>query len=675
MANVAWTITVGSTTQTLEQAKVTSMTRVRTSQGDDSLSIVRVSRAAFGESVTGWASNARITVRRDGAVWFTGVLFEDANEADMSGETQTWEAVGPWYWLTVTEYQMEWLKLVDSVTGATQQLFTPHIITNYAGILNGAPLLGTTRQCIYDVASYCLSRVPAPAPFALDLSAILPGMQNFHPGLDEAEHMTCADVIRRQLRWHPDAVLWFDYAADPPTLRVDQRLRLPQVSRVIREQDDPIDQVNGDDAPTIERASVRPRYDLVRPGVRIIYVFRGTWNDQAWEQAVLDTWDGVAGNSTFAGTAPNSVDAIVNLAGLSATQQTSRIVVIPFPTPSQLSDTDWMAGFWADRKPNLIVDDCVITPLEAATANAFNSSTGEYDAAITITDPLELMLGQVFPWMHHGPHRAEYQKVRISQPVKIVHSAEKVKRVILTHDCCITNMVSGQYSVVDSADSGDPCPPISSATVYGAARVLAEAVAQLYWQGSITETTQDVPSPLDVGSLAIGKTLNLSYGSHPEWASMRGLIQQVTEDVVRGSVTASLGPPEQLGPADIVAHLTPFRKRLRWTHPGVMASGMSSDAGMIEGGEANHDANGQDGRAQRTWMEMESETGGKKLTLDSDTHVLKYNDGTKDRINMALAGLYDQDAGWREVKICEGATTRYMLVFGSGLYSTPKLPP
>lgn len=78
---------------------------------------------------------------------------------------------------------------------------------------------------------------------------------------------------------------------------------------------------------------------------------------------------------------------------------------------------------------------------------------------------------------------------------------------------------------------------------------------QLHWEGVITLHEQECS-----GLLKMGNVVNLS-GGRPEWTTMFGLIQTVSEDIFNGRTVVTFGLPEHLSPQDFVAVMTQFRNR------------------------------------------------------------------------------------------------------------------
>lgn len=81
------------------------------------------------------------------------------------------------------------------------------------------------------------------------------------------------------------------------------------------------------------------------------------------------------------------------------------------------------------------------------------------------------------------------------------------------------------------------------------------ALLTLQYEGSIVTRGEDVR-----GDCKVGNALNLTNG-RAAWATMRGVVQSVTEDIDSGATTIDFGPPERLPAEDFVAQLLFVRRK------------------------------------------------------------------------------------------------------------------
>lgn len=138
------------------------------------------------------------------------------------------------------------------------------------------------------------------------------------------------------------------------------------------------------------------------------------------------------------------------------------------------------------------------------------------------------------------------------------------------------------------------------------------------YEGAITLAARDVD-----GTLSPGKVLNITNGRTP-WATMRAVIQTVTEDILAGITTAEFGPPERLPAQDFVDQLM-FARRVRtdtglWTTMTCVRKGPDiDDDGEVPGTgteEGNNPDKGKDPKdASTPSVSVEVCEGGIQKTL------------------------------------------------------------
>ena len=114
--------------------------------------------------------------------------------------------------------------------------------------------------------------------------------------------MTCAEVVRKMLRWHPDAVTWFDYSVSPPALHIQDRAGLESASVTLGA------------APLTGIGQITARHELQAPSVVIHYEITNTANGKT--QIDVQTDAAPAGAS---GTAFGGIVLTIPLRGITAT--------------------------------------------------------------------------------------------------------------------------------------------------------------------------------------------------------------------------------------------------------------------------------------------------------------------------------------------------------------------
>lgn len=191
---------------------LTRLRRTLLNQGND-----RVTFEDDGSAVDGAAQlayGATVTIKRDLEKWFVGRVVRVSRAGAAGHEGHAYELAGPWWYLQNLVYQQNW-KIPTTPTNPASALTDEKRSSLILNLKEDGTTL-TTRQQIKDVVDYAIA---AGAPIAVtdtDFPAL-------NVSWEEGKDMLCAEVIRRQLRWAPDACLWWDYAAATPTLKCARR--------------------------------------------------------------------------------------------------------------------------------------------------------------------------------------------------------------------------------------------------------------------------------------------------------------------------------------------------------------------------------------------------------------------------------------------------------------------
>ena len=236
-----WTLTSGGTVLSAAQAGVTEILRRRATQSTETCTVYTAGRAFDAAPL--FTHGSTVTIRRAGTPWFVGRVTATPGSGDGSGEEGAYQLSGPWWYLENLVCQQSWSLRGGEATGTLSRLVLGQG-------LDGTRL--TSGQVLAETLQYA---VDAGAPFALGViepAAFLP--------LDELRDVTCAEVIRKVLRWHPDGVAWFDHATVPlPTFHCRARASLPATTLTVGQP--PLAAVNG--------LTARP--DLALPAVVLHY--------------------------------------------------------------------------------------------------------------------------------------------------------------------------------------------------------------------------------------------------------------------------------------------------------------------------------------------------------------------------------------------------------------------
>lgn len=190
-----------------------------------------------------------LTFYKNGVRWFTGTVTRTPARGSPGGESHGYTVSGPWWILQRIIYQQYALMQNGAFTCLTSQ-FTTRVTLGQDQWGNQI----TSNQQIFNIAVYALQRGSNFFTFAT-----LPSL-TLHP-IEEARDISCAEAIKRCLRWTPDAQAWFDYSGAFPVLYIAQRAGGSYVTLDLA-QKNLVESLEG----------LTPRYDLRPPGVEFIYL-------------------------------------------------------------------------------------------------------------------------------------------------------------------------------------------------------------------------------------------------------------------------------------------------------------------------------------------------------------------------------------------------------------------
>lgn len=223
------------------QAGVSDIVRRRLTQDTETCRLLADGRAC--DDVPLFAYGSTVSVRRDGVPWFVGRVTGAPGTGDGRGESAALVLSGPWWYLEQLVYQQAWTLRGGEGSGPSSR-----VVLGQAD--DGSRL--TSGEIIIQVLQFARE---AGAPLqvgVVDPAAYLP--------LDELRDVTCAEVIRKVLRWHPDCVAWFDHATLPvPTFHCRARAELAAVTLTVGQ------------APLAAVRAITARADLVAPAVVLYY--------------------------------------------------------------------------------------------------------------------------------------------------------------------------------------------------------------------------------------------------------------------------------------------------------------------------------------------------------------------------------------------------------------------
>lgn len=175
--------------KTLAEWGVTSAVRTRVNQGVGTLDLVFGGRDFDAANV--FPYGAQVVLRRDGVVWFAGRAITPARAAKGGLENQRVRIADAWHDLSRLVFSQPWVTEGGSV--------------NYGVTIHGGTSPVSVDAEINAVLDFAIGHA---RPLTNAGGVIL----NTKCPPEVIRDATCADVIRRMLRWCPDAVTWLDYS-------------------------------------------------------------------------------------------------------------------------------------------------------------------------------------------------------------------------------------------------------------------------------------------------------------------------------------------------------------------------------------------------------------------------------------------------------------------------------
>lgn len=527
---MSWTLDNGSVSQTFAEWRIAGLRRERASQQAGLVTFRAPGRAYDAEDL--FAIGARLVISRDEETWFHGIVTDITPSGSDTAEDQVFTLKDPWYFVEQWTYKNLWPNGGDN----------GHLLLN----LSAAGALVSTRAQATLALEYVLARaVEAGISAPFQIGSILAGVE-LYPPIDEVRDMTCAEVVQRQVRWHPDAVQYFDHSTTPPTLHIKQRSELTATTLALALG-----------AGKVREFSLKSLPDLQLPAVKITYEISSTENGRETIDYQHDVWPASA-----TGRELGALNLTLDMRGPAISYVTAHIETEPFDAASGSAVTDaTRRAWWLARLPAYQIgyDAGDITDLEISDVRANPEATL----------PNVLISGSIAPWMGFEQERTKvscktkYDRKQSGFTYAKTFEHEQSATVVLT------DATTGDYVNVTGSTSGDPIPT-------NLAQLLYESRATLQYQGSLIIQEDEITGD------HFARVINLS-GGRVGWLTMNALVQSVTEDIDTGTTRLTLGPARQMGHQDLITLLKVSRPRFRQTSVATFQtneqSGSSIDLG------------------------------------------------------------------------------------------------
>ena len=537
-----WTLAdANGVERTVAEWGLRDLVRERINQAADVVTFRAEGRASDADPLFAYGSTVRLF--RNGMPWFYGRVVQVPGRASAKAEDHLYRLAGPWWYLENLVFQQAW----ETTNGIVSTL----IATNKSRLVLGQKSDGTklaTGAAIMEVLAYATARSVPITVGSVTPNAIAP--------YEEALDLSCAETIRKFLRWTPDAVAAFDYTTSPyPTLSILRRadagaLTLPAYGSP----------VSGFD--------LTPRHDLQAPAVVLKFEQTNDIDNDTFTSLTVQ-----AAPSTATGDEPGALVMTLDLAGARATYQKQKVRTAAIPSSDTSTGViDWWKGKFPWLADFADTDLTVVTGTQTRTIENSSNYPG-----ITLSNlPNELLEGSVASWMELNAApllvQATLQYTGTATDASTVVFGTTNQRVVYTR-VIGTNAETQTYSRLTSETEAEAIPS-------GLAQTLFDAVGVLQYDGTIELTEEEC-----TGRAAPGSLVNLS-GGRTEWATMGAQIQRVEENVDLGQTKMTVGPAKHLGHGDLTELLRINRSRRISYRLGERTNGTGSgNAAKVQGGE------------------------------------------------------------------------------------------
>ena len=444
---------------------------------------------ALWTQAAAYATGDTIQIKQDSTVRFVGRITELPREASGGNHRLSYFAEGPWSRLERITFGQTW-KLRNS-EGDLVDVSKPRVVLGQddagAQLTNGAQIAA--------VIDFLIARGVPILKGTIDAGVAMP--------YNEQTMLTCADAIRTCMRWSPDWVAWWDHSTSSggvykPTFHCRARANLTAASVDLTSTTKP------------EEAALRPRADLVVPGIKIVYEKAQSYDGNNWNSYELDS----AGDDTNV----ECVELLFQLQGVTTTLLRQTLVCEAYPTEN--GDKTW----WRTQLPWLV---------DIADADLVISDedwSGSQNYANYLVD------GCVPEWLQSIVHtEAETVTAKIAYVRRdgSSNALEDVESREVSLKLLSTDATSREYITVGSIDFGETTPTGVAAALYASWSVL-------HYEGTLSLVQADPDF-----TLVPGKKLNVSNGL-AAWATMAALIQEAAISLADGLTTIRIGPPGRL---------------------------------------------------------------------------------------------------------------------------------
>lgn len=612
-----WTLLHNNTERLFEDwgvAGLTSLSRVARNQMPMEVSFIE--DGTLFDADLSFAFGDEITIKKNGLVWFIGVLKNPVRLAQADGESVQWTAKGVGDYLDRLIFRQPWKYLVlpNDLDSGLYTLYLSHLILFQKPDGTNASI----KEQSTEIFTRLIEKFGDDPKLQFD-SRLAPTHQ---APFIEIHNLTCGSALRECMRTAPDVAIWEDYSTTPPTIRLARRTDLAVEPLVIY----PV----GEGPNTNENTKIKiiPRHDLQVPAVAIEYEISESTNGRAAKKTVLDVYPADADMSGF-----DVIPQTISLEGQN--------ISFPVETISSAAISIFSDAWWKARRPELAASNVSGLRIRG------QSRTGILPY---------FLLPNSGPWAPWMPGLAEEITVicYVSYELKdtkngVVFTREIINDEPIRINLMSTNLTSGTYTGPSVGSLGEPIP-------VGMAQALWLAASELQYDGEIQMEAEECS-----GRFTVGKVINI-VGSRSEWLTARAMIQEVHEDIDTGTTRIVVGPPKFLGPDDLM-------EWLRGTRRNNMSGWATRTTGIGVGG-SNQIAS----RAPKESIDGSIASRERIVMYRPSTNPTQTAQTITAQIVLDVLHALGKVIQLRETKVCDDGVERYGIFLRSEFYDNP-LPP
>jgi hypothetical protein len=512
LPNTNWTVQINANAAVSFQSALISSASVNFQAGG--IDQLNLTYAINATAAAPCIVNDNIVIAYSGTVYFRGYVTKIEPYADGEREGYTIVADAKSGNLRRIAYQQQYA--VGPATPTQAYAFKTRCIV---GISNDDETQ-TTAESVTDVLTYANSATGVSA------GSILPSGGIYFPKFEVVDS-SCWEVIQSILRWHPDAIVYFDHAAS--TLNVQKPTDLATI----------VTKASSGSGSGAKSYRAKP---LQRRAVRgVVLTFETTTTVDGTPYTTLTTQ--TAGTTSGL----DVVRRTIALYGPNITTQQQQCVTETIPTSTGAVTGDWLKDHFPElRDLNFVAGQVAVVSVSQEVDTTKKVGLGTVPTSGGLPRyPRELLAGAIPPWQ--SGISACPTKVTIvlrwtgttwNENLAGLFSGAS-KELTLTVDLTGTDAETTTYQT--SASSGGESAPVGLAQSYYDA-LSTEAPA-----GSISWVADEVDR-----SIVPGKRLTLT-GAFPLTGA---IIQSVTADIFSGRTTVNYGPINRgLTPEDFIGLL------------------------------------------------------------------------------------------------------------------------